>query len=365
MQPSGMRHVAGADRPPWDVYDADVVILALDRAEETVAAIHSALSQTGVSRYVVVVDQGSRPKALAMLSAAVCGRSDALLVALDHNLGVPGGRNLGTGLGHGRIIVGLDNDAIFDQPDTIARMAAAFDNDPDLGALGCRIVNDTTGEDDLSSWGYPEALLTKSRGTFEAATFVGAGHAIRRETWNDAGGYDARLFFCWEEYDFCLRAIARFWRVRYRGDIEIRHKVSPERRIAWSGARWFHFVRNRLYIARKNNQSWVGLIPRIMGYFVKSARNGCLRDTPRALWAAFIMSWGVKHISLPPIARDYLYRVDTAWRGNLWTRMRREVLAKLPGAARKPVQATEASIRAMTSGDGGPASAAVTHSASS
>jgi GT2 family glycosyltransferase len=88
-------------------------------------------------------------------------------------------------------------------------------------------VVDATGDDDLSSWGYPSALLTSTRETFEAATFVGAGHAIRRAAWDDAGGYDARLFFCWEEYDFCLRAIARFWRARYRGDIVVRHKVSP------------------------------------------------------------------------------------------------------------------------------------------
>ena len=56
------RHIAGAMGPPRGEYDADVVILALDRAEETVAAIRSALAQTGVSHHVLVVDQGSRPE---------------------------------------------------------------------------------------------------------------------------------------------------------------------------------------------------------------------------------------------------------------------------------------------------------------
>src|SRR5579864_6941084 len=49
-RPFTIRHVAGAEAPPWAVYDADVVILALERAEETVAAINSALGQVGVSR---------------------------------------------------------------------------------------------------------------------------------------------------------------------------------------------------------------------------------------------------------------------------------------------------------------------------
>jgi GT2 family glycosyltransferase len=139
------------------------------------------------------------------------------------------------------------------------------------------------------------------------------------------------LFFCWEEYDFCLRAITRFWRVRYRGDIVIRHKVSPERRVSWAGDRWFHFVRNRIYIGRKNGQSWLELLPRMAGYCVKGARNGWTRDTLRALWAAFGMARRVSHTTLPPVSRDYLYRTDFVWRGGMLTRLRREVLATLPG----------------------------------
>ncbi len=364
VRPTAIGHIAGAAHPPTGDYDVDVVILALDRAEETVAAIHSALGQTGVSRHVTVVDQGSRPEALAQLTDAMRNRNDVTLLALEHNLGVPGGRNLGSAHGHGRFIVGLDNDATFASPDALARMAEAFELDPDLAAIGCRIVVDATGEDDLSSWGYPVALLERSRDTFETATFVGAGHAIRRDAWRDAGGYDARLFFCWEEYDFCLRAIGRFWRVRYRGDIVIRHKVSPERRVAWSGDRWFHFVRNRLYIGRKCGQSWLAMTPRMIGYCVKATRNGCLRDTPRAIWAAFVMSSGVKHNKPHPVARDYLRRVDTAWRGTPWTRLRREMLAVLPGNE-SAFQAIDASIRAMSSTESGPAASAATHSASS
>jgi GT2 family glycosyltransferase len=358
-----MRRVAGAACPPWAAYDADVVILALDRAEATVAAIHSALHQTGVSRYVIVVDQGSRPDALACVAAAVHGRNDATLVAMDRNYGVPGGRNIGSALGCGRMIAGLDNDAEFAAPDALARLARAFDADPTLAAIGCRIVIDATGEDDLSSWGYPPALLFRSGEMFEAATFVGAGHAIRRAAWKDVGGFDVRLFFCWEEYDFCLRAIARYWRVCYRGDIVVRHKVSAERRVAWSGDRWFHFVRNRIYIGRKSGASWLALTPRMAGYCVKALRNGRLRETPRALWAAFRMARGATQTPLHPSAQEYLQRVDNAFRGSWLTRLRREVLAAFPGTREQAVQGTDAAVRANVYADNAPASAAATHSA--
>jgi GT2 family glycosyltransferase len=227
------------------------VILSLGRADETAAAICSALAQTGVSRHVFIVDQGSRPDTLAQLGTLLAGRTDATLVALDHNHGVAGGRNRGIALGHGRTIYSLDNDAEFADPTTLARAVAALDSDPALAAIGCRIMLYAGEADDLSSWGYPASLLPRAAGAFDTVTFVGAGHAIRRSAWNACGDYDEALFFCWEEYDFCLRAIEQGWRIRYRGDIVVRHKVSPERRVVWSGSRWFHFVRNRLYIGRK------------------------------------------------------------------------------------------------------------------
>ena len=50
------RHLAGAPSPPSGDYDADIIILALDRPEETRAAIVSAVMQRGISRHITVVD---------------------------------------------------------------------------------------------------------------------------------------------------------------------------------------------------------------------------------------------------------------------------------------------------------------------
>jgi GT2 family glycosyltransferase len=330
-----MRHVAGAADPPDGDYDADVVILSLDRTTETAAAIQSALAQTDVSRHVFIVDQGSRPDALAYLAALIAGRDDATLVALDRNHGVAGGRNRGSALGHGRVIFGLDNDAEFADSTTLVRAVAALDADPMLAAVGCRILLHANGDDDLSSWGYPASLLPNAGETFDAVTFVGAGHAIRRAAWNACGGYDDALHFCWEEFDFCLRAIAQGWRIRYRGDIEIRHKVSAERRFAWGGTRWFYFVRNRLYIGRKWNSSWLSLTPRYIGYLLKGARNGVLTQTLRALPAAARLSAVWQPVRLPDAARTYLQINDAAYRDSLLLRLLRDPSRLLPDADRQ------------------------------
>ncbi len=318
--------------PAAGAYDADIVILALDRAEETEAAIASALAQTGLSRHLTVLDQGSDPAALARLAALLAGRTDAALFAVPANLGVAGGRNLATALGHGRVIIGLDNDAEFATPATAAGLVAALDAEPDLAAVAPRILAASGLADDLTSWGYPLALRPRAGGSFDIAAFVGAGHAIRRAAWDAAGPYDARLFFCWEEYDFCLRAIAAGWRVRYRGDLAVCHKVAPGRRMNWSGTRWFHYVRNRLLIERKWGASWPALLPRAGGYLLKGGRAGLWRQGIAGILAAARMDPGTDRRPLPAAARRYLFRVDRAHRGGLLTRLRREVLTK-PGPA--------------------------------
>jgi GT2 family glycosyltransferase len=330
-QPAGPRLLAGAPAPPDGPYDADVLILSIDRAEETLAAIRSALEQRGVSRHVLVLDQGSQPATLAVLTQAVAGRTDATLLAVARNHGVAGGRNRAAAFGHGRMIVGLDNDAVFGSRDTLAGAVAALDADPGVGAIGLRIVVDATGDDDLLSWGYPKSLLPRAGDSFEAVTFVGAGHAIRRVAWEQSGGYDEALFFCWEEYDLCLRAIQAGWRIRYHGELCVRHKVAAEQRVDWTSARWFWFVRNRLYIARKWGIGWPALAPRIAAYMVKGLRHGLLGQTLQALAAAAAMRPAHSALRPSPAARRYLASNDAAHRGHLLTRIGREVFGVLPG----------------------------------
>ena len=204
-----------------------------------------------------------------------------------------------------------------------------------LAAIGCRILLHACDADDLSSWGYPPSLLPRAGESFDAVTFVGAGHAIRRAAWD---GYDEALFFCWEEFDFCLRAIERGWRIRYRGDIAVRHKVSPEPPR--------HLVRHALVplraepaLYRAQMGCWLaGLLPRFAFYLIKGARNGVLTQTLRALPAALRLSSGVTAQRHSPAAHRYLLRNDTAyrdrWISTLWYALPRWFNSTQPICAR-------------------------------
>ncbi len=313
--------IAGC-KPPLGGYDADIIILSLDRPDETCEAIRSALSQRGGMFHVTVLDQGSAPETVRGMARNFGSSPHFALYQSPENLGVAGGRNLATALGHGQFIIALDNDAVFQGPYVAANAVRAFHRQPDLGALGFAILSADGVTPDRSSWGYPTRLISRHRERFETTTFVGAGHAIRRAAWNAAGGYDPDFFFTWEEYDFCLRALALGWRIRYDGSLAVIHKVLPQARLSWSDARMRHYIRNRLIIARKWGEN---LAPRLLGYIIKAARNRQLGSTLagiREARAAELLSAR----KMPKAMREYIYRNETRHRGSWADRLRFELL---------------------------------------
>jgi GT2 family glycosyltransferase len=329
-----MTDVIAGRLPAAPGYDADIIILCLDRPDETEAAIRSALAQTGLSRHVIVLDQGSGPDNLSRFAQLVDGREDAVLVAAGSNLGVAGGRNRASDLGRGAALIALDNDAIFADRETAARAVALLGREPDCAVIAFRILNADGSADDAEAWGFPKALLARSTERFRCATFVGAGHAIRRQAWTVLGGYDPQLSFTWEEFDFALRAINQGWQLLYAGDIAVHHKRAISLRSEWHKTRWFLYVRNRLYIARKCRTAPSALAVRALAYAVRSVRIGLPHQGINGIRAGFAMPLPTPRIGLGPAARRYLKETDGRWRGGLWQRLTREVLAAVPSPRR-------------------------------
>lgn len=318
-----VRRIAGSP-PPLGGYDADIIILALNRQEDTIDAIRSALDQRGGDFHITVLDQGSSPEMLRELRRQFSNLSNFALYESGTNLGVPGGRTTAASLGHGRIIVALDNDAAFATKWVVARALRQFHMSPNIAAIGFNILAADGTHPDLTSWGYPKAMLPRFKENFDTTTFVGAGHAIRRSAWTAVGGYDSSLFFTWEEYDLCLKLIALNWRITYAGSLAIIHKVSAEARMAWSTQRMHYFVRNRLIISRKWGISWLALAPRILGYLLRAARAGSLPAAWAGLKAAYNTPLPLRR-RMPKAMRLYIKHNETARHGSLFTRLKLEL----------------------------------------
>ena len=317
-------------------YDADVIILSWNRPDDVLAAIESALQQHGVSRRVLVVDQGSEPQNVAALERFVAGKPDILLRRLERNTGVAGGRNIATAMGAGRHVVGLDSDAIFADREALARAVAHLDARPDLAAIGFRIENYFTGQNDVLSWDYPGHSPDER---FCTTRFIGAGHAIRRTAFEAAGGYDDRLFFCQEELDLCYRMLNLGFRIEYVPEVTVRHKVSPDHRVAWERGRYFFTVRNALYTSYKFGVSSPRLALAALAFLARGMFNGVAGSALRGIAAAIALSAAYAHSSedkrLYRLSRDtrrYIEGCEPWRREPVFTKIRRQ-FRRLPNKA--------------------------------
>lgn len=315
--------------PPASPYDADIIILTRNRLTETLEAVDSALAQQGIRFHISVLDQGSDPHIRHEFAAAFRFHKNFSYYTVAENLGVGGGRNFLSALGQGRVIIGLDNDAVFADPFVAGRAVRAFAECPSLGILGFKILCEDGIHLDEFSWGYPAGLKQHSGERFEATTFVGAGHAIRRSTWSAVGGYDADLFFTWEEYDFALRAIALGWLIHCDGTLAVIHKISKEARVQWSWERTRLFIRNRLILARKWNLSWAQLSPRICVYLITALRNGRLMPAFGGLFAAIKQDRCLIKHAMHPQMVSYIYRNETRFHEKPFEYFCRHVLTRV------------------------------------
>jgi GT2 family glycosyltransferase len=314
--------------PPTSPYDADIIILIRNRFTDTLAAVDSALAQQNIRFHVSVLDQGSDPDIQLKFVSAFKNHRDFGYYFVAGNLGVAGGRNFLSALGNGKIIIGLDNDAVFVDAFIAAGAVRAFDETPSLGALGFKILSEDGIHLDEFSWGYPAGLKPQSDAGFATTTFVGAGHAIRRTTWTHAGGYDADLFFTWEEYDFALRAIASGWSIRCDGSLAVIHKIAREARVQWSWERTRLFIRNRLALARKWNLSWAKLTPRICVYLLKAARDKRLTPAFAGLFAAIAQDHALFKRSMNSQMLSYIFQNETRFHESPLEYFHRQILRR-------------------------------------
>ncbi|MET0391222.1 MAG: glycosyltransferase [Polyangiales bacterium] len=265
----------------------DVIILSWNRLDDTLAAIASAREQVDVDHRILIVDQGSEPDNLARLEAFIAPLPNVQLKKLEKNVGVPAGRNIAAAMGTAPYIVALDSDAIFADERVLARAAKHLDDNPQLCAIAFAIINFFTGENDWSSWDYPKRYNPARE--FATTRFVGAGHAIRRTTFEAVGGYDDRLMFCGEELDVCYRMINTGQRIVYLPSVSVLHKVAREHRVFWDRGRYFQTVRNAIYSLYKFGTPAPRLALAAGAFYLRGLRNGIGGEAVRGMIACIPM----------------------------------------------------------------------------
>ena len=178
---------------------------------------------------VIVVDNASGDDTIALARTAA---RTARFIEQDDNGGFAAGCAAGARIARGRWLLFLNPDTVI-AADAIKAMLKCAADHPAAGIIGARFVHEDGSIDPRSWWGRPSlwsatcfalglnTLLPGSR-IFDPETpqpwtadlnevravpvVSGACMLVKRDLWQELGGFDQQFFLYGEDADFCLRA---------------------------------------------------------------------------------------------------------------------------------------------------------------
>ncbi|MBP7570936.1 MAG: glycosyltransferase [Acidobacteria bacterium] len=238
------------------------VVLNYRAPDDTLLAARSLEASHRPVEPIIVVDNDGDGSCARSLAA---GRSRATLVKMRSNRGFAGGCNAGIheSLRRGAdLVVLLNSDAVV-APDTVERLEAALAADPGAG-IAAPLVVSRADPGTIASAGIrfsPVSGRMRQEGAGKVfdgmaggpaarvAAVSGAVMLIRRAVFEQAGLFDERYFYSFEDVEFCWRAARSGWGTLLVPSALAWHEghrsIGPQ-----SAARLYFAARNHLLLAR-------------------------------------------------------------------------------------------------------------------
>ena len=211
-----------------------VVLVNYRGASDTLGAIQalSELPEYPEHLEIVVVDNASGDDSVARLGESP---HEFVLVESETNSGFAGGCNLGVSRSTGDIVAFLNSDA---KPDSrwVSAALASFDTHESVGAVASQVVDWEGKKIDYQGSGltwygmgyrpFTGDKTSKKKAQKAAPVLFGTGAAmfVRREVFNQLGGFDESFFMFFEDVDFGWRLNLAGWTYLYQPDSLAYHR---------------------------------------------------------------------------------------------------------------------------------------------
>ncbi|MCW4030842.1 MAG: glycosyltransferase family 2 protein [Candidatus Bathyarchaeota archaeon] len=209
---------------------------------------------------IVVVDNASTDGSLDETRAAFGSDSRIRIVKNPRNLGHAEGCNIGARMTEGKYIVFLDSDIEFEDENWLLELVKVMEAGDEVGLAQAKIVlaDDKrcldyvcVAVDALGTWaanyGSREDIFKEN---FEILAASSGCSIIRREVFNQAGGFDADYFIYDDDTDLSLRVRLLGYAILFVPSAMVIHRGGVLRGV--SGQMLYHSSKNRLFTLLKN-----------------------------------------------------------------------------------------------------------------
>ena len=263
---------------------ASIIIPNWNGIEHLPGCLDSLRTQTFGNTEVILVDNGSTDGSQALVTGQY---PEVHLVALEHNLGLTGGNNIGFDAAHGEILISLNNDTEA-HPHFVEALVNALQEHPEAGMAAAKMLlfdrrdqihsaGDGYGIDGIP---FNRGVWQQDEGQFDEPGWIfgGCGGAVayRRAMLDDVGTFDESFFMYCEDVDLNWRAQLAGWRCWYAPQAIVYHKLSAT---GGGPIASYYTGRNTLWVIAKN---YPGLLLRKYWQRVLRAQWAVARDALRA-----------------------------------------------------------------------------------
>lgn len=216
-------------------------------------------AQTYRAVEIVLVDNASMDDSVGFVLRQF---PEVKLIQLDQNVGFAAGNNAGIRAIHSDYVALINNDA-YAEPDWLAKMIDAAEQQPTVGMIACKVLFDDDPRVINSAglvmdwagfcWDWRGGQLDQPAETAveEILGPSGAAALYRRAMLDEIGLFDEDFFMYAEDADLNWRAQRAGWTCLYVPTARVRH-VASATSIEGSRFKAYHLGRNKIWLLIKN-----------------------------------------------------------------------------------------------------------------
>lgn len=273
--------------------EISVIIVTWNCVKLVSDCLNSLYKNAGDIAYeILVIDNASADDTLVLLEHEF---PNVQVIANKENVGFAKANNQGMALANAPLLCLLNPDTLIQQPDTLLRIKQKMDTNPTIGTAGCRLtypdgrhqVGDAGGMPTISSVAAHALFIShlfpaKIHGLFihegsitppygQVAWVCGACTIIRREVFQQTGGFDESYFLYGEDVEWGSRMTAAGIFVAYFPDISIVHlQGGTQKGKKLPSTRWIDGIAKLFFDHNQGRHWWLFRALLATGFLVRA-----------------------------------------------------------------------------------------------